>query len=204
MTISTSGVRQMTISTSRVVVALVTLIVWSGSAPPPASAQLLGSLIVNMSEPASGATVGGTVAVGARVTVVGLLTVRSVQFMLDGVPLGAEDTTAPYAVTWDTGIASNGAHTLNAVARDLLGLPWTSQAVTVTVFNDTTRPIVGIVSPAAGTTLSGTVTVNANSSDNVGIAGVQFRLDGANLGGEDTAAPYSISWNTLAASNGSH
>jgi hypothetical protein len=33
---------------------------------------------------------------------------------------------------------------------------------------------------------------------------VQFRLDGANLGGEDTTAPYSITWDTTLAVNGDH
>jgi hypothetical protein len=69
---------------------------------------------------------------------------------------------------------------------------------------DTTAPTVSISSPSAGTTQSGTVTVTANASDNVAVAGVQFKLDGANLGAEDTAAPYSISWDTAAATNGSH
>ena len=34
-------------------------------------------------------------------------------------------------------------------------------------------------------------------ADNVGVVGVQFLLDGVNLGAEDVAAPYSVSWNTL-------
>src|SRR5205823_8390013 len=55
-----------------------------------------------------------------------------------------------------------------------------------------------------GSTVSGTVTVSAGASDNVGIAGVQFLLDGANLGAEDTGAPYAVSWNTIAVGNGSH
>jgi len=62
---------------------------------------------------------------------------------------------------------------------------------------------VSLTSPAAGT-VSGTVTVSANASDNVGVAGVQFKLDGANLGTEDTAAPYSLSWVTTSVANGSH
>ena len=33
----------------------------------------------------------------------------------------------------------------------------------------------------------------------MGVVGVQFKLDGANLGAEDTAAPYSVSWNTTTA-----
>src|SRR2546430_4227304 len=40
--------------------------------------------------------------------------------------------------------------------------------------------------------------------DNVGVVGVQFKLDGANLGAEDTGAPYSVTWNTTTIANGTH
>jgi hypothetical protein len=63
---------------------------------------------------------------------------------------------------------------------------------------------VSITSPSNGDTVSGTTTVTATASDNVGVVGVQFKLDGANLGAEVTTAPYSISWDTTTASNGSH
>jgi len=69
---------------------------------------------------------------------------------------------------------------------------------------DTTPPTVSITSPASGATVSGTMTVSASASDNVGVAGVQFQLDGANAGAEVTAAPYQISWDTTTATNGSH
>ena len=175
--------------------------------PLQARAQL-GSLIVTMSSPASGSTVSGTVPVSANVTIIGLLTVQNVQFRLDGNNLGAADTSAPYSVSWNTTGASNGSHTLTAVATAVLGLQFTSNAVTVMVSNgpppDTTPPTVSITSPANGQTVQSTVTVSAGASDNVGVAGVQFKLDGANLGVEDTTAPYAVSWNTTAAANGSH
>ncbi|HXG22698.1 MAG TPA: Ig-like domain-containing protein, partial [Methylomirabilota bacterium] len=57
---------------------------------------------------------------------------------------------------------------------------------------DTQPPVVSLTAPANGATVSGSaVTVSATASDNVGVVGVQFRLDGANLGSEDTSAPYS-------------
>jgi hypothetical protein len=46
------------------------------------------------------------------------------------------------------------------------------------------------------------VTIAAIASDNVGVAGVQFQLNGTNLGAEDTTAPYSVSWNTMTVANG--
>jgi len=70
---------------------------------------------------------------------------------------------------------------------------------------DVTPPTVLMTAPANGSTVSGTaVTVSASASDNVGVAGVQFSLDGVNLGAEDTAAPYSVSWNATLATSGAH
>lgn len=70
--------------------------------------------------------------------------------------------------------------------------------------SDTIRPTVGVTSPGAGTTVSGTITVAANATDNVAVVGVQFKLDGASLGAERTAPPYSVSWNTTTAPDGPH
>src|SRR5207245_1280817 len=44
----------------------------------------------------------------------------------------------------------------------------------------------------------------AKSSDNFGVAGVQFKLDGLNLGTEVMTSPYNITWNTTLAANGAH
>ena len=54
---------------------------------------------------------------------------------------------------------------------------------------DTTPPVVGITSPVAGT-VAGTVQVQATATDNVGVVGVQFKVDGVNLGSEIATAPY--------------
>src|SRR3989441_418122 len=121
------------------VAVLLAMVLWSWIAPNGALAQMQlpgGNLIVTITSPASGSTVSGTVAVSASVSSVGSLTVAGVQFKLDGANLGAEDTTAPYSVPWNTTTtASNGSHTLTAVARDALGALWTSDPVTVTVAN---------------------------------------------------------------------
>src|SRR5207237_8418352 len=69
---------------------------------------------------------------------------------------------------------------------------------------DTTPPTVSIISPVNGQTVQGTLTVSANASDNVGVVGVQFFVDGAPLGAEDTSAPYSVSVGTSTSDNGSH
>jgi hypothetical protein len=72
------------------------------------------------------------------------------------------------------------------------------------VSGDTTAPTVAMSAPAAGSTVSGTANVTANASDNVGVVGVQFLLDGNPVGAEDTAAPYSLAWDSAAAANGPH
>ena len=52
--------------------------------------------------------------------------------------------------------------------------------------------------------MSGTIHVTANATDNDAVVGVQFKLDGADLGTEDTTAPYSIAWDTTTVPNGAH
>jgi Big-like domain-containing protein/parallel beta helix pectate lyase-like protein/Calx-beta domain-containing protein/uncharacterized protein DUF1565 len=70
---------------------------------------------------------------------------------------------------------------------------------------DTTAPTISLTAPANNATVSGvSVTVSANASDNVGVAGVQFKLNGANLGAEDTTAPYSVVLNTTTLADGTH
>ena len=53
-----------------------------------------------LTSPAADATVGGTVTVAA--TAADDIGVTSVQFLLDGAPLGAADTDAPYEAAWAT------------------------------------------------------------------------------------------------------
>src|SRR5437016_14144106 len=107
----------------------------------------------------------------------------------------------------NTGLAANTTYRYRVRATDAAGnfSAYSSIAsATTPAPADTTPPAVSITAPANGATVSGTITVSATASDNVGVAGVQFKLDGANLGAQDTASPYSISWNTTTASTGSH
>jgi hypothetical protein len=69
---------------------------------------------------------------------------------------------------------------------------------------ETEPPSVAMTAPAPGSTVSGTVSVSATATDDVGVVGVQFRVEGTNIGPEDQAPPYAVSWNTLGVSNGSH
>ena len=67
---------------------------------------------------------------------------------------------------------------------------------------DAILPVVSMTAPTSGATVFGNVTVSATASDNVGVVGVQFLLNGAALGTEDTTAPYSITWLSTAVANG--
>src|SRR5262249_18678368 len=84
--------------------------------------------------------------------------------------------------------------------RDAAGNQTTSAIVAVTVNNsssDTTPPVVSMTAPSGNATVSGrSIVVSASASDNVAVAGVQFKLDGGNLGAEKTTAPYSIPCDT--------
>ena len=62
--------------------------------------------------------------------------------------------------------------------------------------SDTTPPSVTLTAPSNGSTVSGIVNLTAMATDNVGVVGVQFKLNGTNLGAEDTTNTYSVSWDT--------
>ncbi|HMF95665.1 MAG TPA: Ig-like domain-containing protein [Vicinamibacterales bacterium] len=157
---------------------------------------------VAVTAPSDGASVSGTVSVTASAS--DNVSVAGVQFKLDNVNVGAEQTTSPYSIAWNTVGVANGPHNLTAVARDSSNNTATSAVVTVTVTNDTAPPAVSITAPVDGTAVSGTTAVTAAATDNVGVAGVQFTLDSANFGSEVTASPYTITWDTTTTPNGSH
>ena len=104
-------------------------IVPSGTVPPPPDNM---PPTVNITNPTVGQT-GRTVPVAA--TASDNVAVASVQFLLDGNPLGAPVTAPPYAVQWDTTTATNAGHTLSARATDTSGNIGTATGVAVTVQN---------------------------------------------------------------------
>jgi subtilisin family serine protease len=66
-------------------------------------------------------------------------------------------------------------------------------------------PTVSITSPTEGATLSGTATLTASASDDVGVAQVAF-YHGSTLIGTDTSSSggWSVSWNTTAVADGAY
>jgi hypothetical protein len=66
---------------------------------------------------------------------------------------------------------------------------------------DTTPPAVSLASSASTVSSSGTITLTANASDNVGVAEVDFYRDGVKIG-TDSAAPYTCTVTLSSSDNG--
>ncbi|MCC6947006.1 MAG: peptidoglycan-binding protein [Bradyrhizobiaceae bacterium] len=69
---------------------------------------------------------------------------------------------------------------------------------------DTSAPTVSLTGPSNGATVSGNVPISASASDNIGVTGVEFKLNTNTLIQDDTSSPYSITWDSTSASDGSH
>ncbi|GAA3607846.1 LamG-like jellyroll fold domain-containing protein [Microlunatus ginsengisoli] len=111
---------------------------------------------------------------------------------------------SPTTSLTDTNLPA-GTYDYSVRARDLAG-NWSaySPSRTLTVVIDMAPPTVTVTSPISGATVSGAVSLTATAGDDVGIAGVQFRVDGTSVGAEDTSPPYAVSWSSAAAANGTH
>jgi Domain of unknown function (DUF4082)/Bacterial Ig domain/Fibronectin type III domain/Lysyl oxidase len=164
---------------------------------------------VTLSTPAAESTLSGTATLTAGVS--GPHPINSVQFLLDGQPIGAPVTAPPYTMQWSIGSTPAGKHFLSAQATDSEGFVGTAADVPVTTQEstgkepDTEPPTISIVSPGAGATVSGQVQVSANVTDKLdAISSVQFYLNGQPLGSPVTSAPYATTWYTTLATNGSN
>jgi hypothetical protein len=66
-------------------------------------------------------------------------------------------------------------------------------------------PSVSLTQPASGANLSGTVTVAAMASDDVGVTSVRFRVGATDIGTDTNGSDgWSVSWDTKSVANGSH
>ena len=121
-----------------------------------------------------------------------------VEFYNGATKLG-EATAAPYTYAW-TGVAA-GTYSLTAKATDDDGYMTTSDAVSVTVNTVGTPPTVALTAPLGTDTFYAPAAVNlaATATDSDGtIAKVEF-YNGATKLGEDTSAPYTCAWTSVAA-----
>ena len=79
----------------------------------------------------------------------------------------------------------------------------TTRTVTLLIETPDTPPVVTITNPTDGQTVSGTVTIQIDASDDNGVSRVELYIDNV-LTATLTAAPYTYQWNTTTALNGSH
>jgi glucose/arabinose dehydrogenase len=131
--------------------------------------------------------------------------IASVRFFDGSTAIGAADASAPYSVSWTP--SADGVHRITARATDNNGVSTTSAAVSVTISTsstDTQPPVVSISAPAAfADDLTGSMTFSAEASDNVGVANVEFQLDGEALS-TDTSSPYGTTVDTSLHAPGQH
>ncbi len=116
---------------------------------------------------------------------------------------GAFGSATAIAGTASQTVVSGKCYRLVLTGTDNGGL---TASVMTTVRVDTDAPTGSITAPGNGNTVSGAVSVTGTASDagSSGIASVQFRVDGSNLGSADTTSPYSVSWDTTTVTNASH
>src|SRR5258708_36098970 len=84
------------------------------------------------------------------------------------------------------------------------GAPSVAPIVQTTQPADGQAPQAAVSAPAAGATVSGGVALSASASDNVGVAGLQFQVDGSPVGAPITFPPYNLAWDSSTVLNGTH
>lgn len=160
--------------------------------------------VASILSPADGAIVSGTVPVSLSAT--DNVAVTRLELWIDGT-LASQSTTPNATVNWDTTLAADGTHTLEARAYDAANLTGTRR-ITVQVINstsaDTQAPVTSITSPANGSRItSKSIKVNVAANDNVRVARVELYINGR-LHGTSTTVPASFSWSTSKLPSGAH
>ena len=119
-----------------------------------------------------------------------------------------EDTLAPYQFSWNSANENDGPVTLIAYGYDAANNEGSSGAHPVNVDNvpdtpDDNPPTVNIINPPNGSTVSRTVQVTVNASDNVSLSSVKLYID-ESLKASSNISPLAYSWNTRKVSGGTH
>jgi len=124
--------------------------------------------------------------------------IDSVDFFINNV-LVYSDFVEPYEYDWNTEFEFEDAnHIIGSIVTDLAGNQFEIPSISVFVNNipnDNVPPTISISNPVSGQTVSGTINFTVNVDDNVGIAQVEFFIDGYSLG-VVTEGPFSYLWDT--------
>ncbi|UFS69117.1 Ig-like domain-containing protein [Geomonas sp. RF6] len=156
--------------------------------------------IVTISSPLASASVSGTVPVTASAS--DNVGVAKVEFYINGA-LKAAVTAAPYVYSWNTSALPPGSYTLSAKAYDAAGNVGQSAGVAVKVAGDVVPPTVSVTSPTANTAVTGSVTVSASATDNVGVTKTEV-YDNGTLAFVSNQSSVSYAWDTTRAASGTH
>ena len=118
------------------------------------------------------------------------------------------DRTAPYQFSWDSTQVADGNATFTAYAYDAARNTGLSSGVTVSIDNvsdvvDNTAPVVTLTNPADGSTVSGTVSIYARASDDVGVTQLSVYIDNNLKCSSVDTSTLTCNWNTRKLS-GSH
>lgn len=155
--------------------------------------------VVSIISPAPDSTLSGTASVAVSAS--DNVAVTNVELYVNGTLQGASST-APYNFGWSTASLPPGQYTLTAKAYDAAGNVGTSEEV-VYVAGDSVVPSVAISAPGNNSQVSGTVTVTASATDNVGVSGFAL-YDNSTLIFAANQSSISYNWNTATAGSGSH
>ncbi len=124
--------------------------------------------------------------------------IDSVDFFINNA-LVYTDFVEPYEYDWDTEFEFEDAnHIIGSIVTDMAGNQFEIPSISVFVNNipnDNVPPTISISNPVSGQTVSGTINFTVNVDDNVGIAQVEFFIDGYSFG-IVTEEPYSYLWDT--------
>ena len=124
--------------------------------------------------------------------------IDSVDFFINSA-LVFTDFVEPYEYDWNTEFEFEDAnHIIGSIITDVAGNQFEIPSISVFVNNipnDNVPPTISISNPVSGQTVSGTINFTVNVDDNVGIAQVEFFIDGYSFG-VVTEEPYSYLWDT--------
>jgi len=175
---------------------------------PPSAAVVISPVV--------GAYLKGTIWINAIAT--DAMGIKNVSFYRDDAVLIGTDSTAPYAIQWNT-IGLDGVHTLYIRAFDragyydyeimhaiwIDGTPYPPyicagnylDSALISIIVDNTVPTSATVTaPAPGAHVHGTIWINATAIDAMGIKNVTFYRDIGILLGTAITAPYGVQWLT--------
>jgi hypothetical protein len=136
------------------------------------------------------------------------LTSTTAKLYINGVPIGPPQTITNLRLTDTTANLTMGSITpsnyfLNGSIDDVRIFNRALADVEIaSIYTNIPLPPIFISNIDSFKTVAGSQTVDAQAS--VAVQGVQFQLDGNNLGASQSSPPYSVSWDTTQTTNGLH